>query len=41
MKNITINKEEEQFHYYMSEVGNTVSSTIPIVLYEFGELILV
>lgn len=26
--------EEEQFHYYMSEVGNTVSSTIPIVLYE-------
>ena len=26
--------EEEKFHYYMSEVGNTVSSTIPIVLYE-------
>ena len=26
--------EEEQFHYYMSEVGNTVSSTIPIVLCE-------
>ena len=25
---------EEKFHYYMSEVGNTVSSTIPIVLYE-------
>ncbi|EPE01265.1 3-oxoacyl-ACP synthase III family protein [Capnocytophaga sp. oral taxon 336] len=26
--------EEEQFHYYMSEVGNTVSATIPIVLCE-------
>ena len=26
--------EEEKFHYYMSEVGNTVSATIPIVLYE-------
>ena len=26
--------KEEKFHYYMSEVGNTVSSTIPIVLYE-------
>ena len=26
--------EEGQFHYYMSEVGNTVSATIPIVLYE-------
>ncbi len=26
--------EEENFYYYMSEVGNTVSSTIPIVLYE-------
>ena len=26
--------EENKFHYYMSEVGNTVSSTIPIVLYE-------
>ena len=25
---------EEKFHYYMSEVGNTVSSTVPIVLYE-------
>ena len=26
--------KEEKFHYYMSEVGNTVSSTIPIVLCE-------
>lgn len=26
--------KEEKFHYYMSEVGNTVSSTVPIVLYE-------
>lgn len=26
--------DEEKFHYYMSEVGNTVSATIPIVLYE-------
>ena len=26
--------EEGQFHYYMSEVGNTVSATIPIVLCE-------
>ena len=26
--------EEERFHYYMSEVGNTVSATIPIVLCE-------
>ena len=26
--------EEEKFHYYMSEVGNTVSATIPIVLCE-------
>lgn len=26
--------EEEKFYYYMSEVGNTVSSTIPIVLTE-------
>ena len=26
--------EEEQFHYYMSEVGNSVSATIPIVLCE-------
>ncbi|AVM56291.1 3-oxoacyl-ACP synthase III family protein [Capnocytophaga sp. oral taxon 864] len=26
--------EEELFHYYMSEVGNTVSATIPIVLCE-------
>lgn len=26
--------ENEKFHYFMSEVGNTVSSTIPIVLYE-------
>ena len=24
----------EKFYYYMSEVGNTVSSTVPIVLYE-------
>ena len=31
-KKLKIN--EEKFHYYMSEVGNTVSSTIPIVLYE-------
>lgn len=26
--------EEKHFFYYMEEVGNTVSSTIPIVLYE-------
>ena len=26
--------ESDKFHYYMSEVGNTVSSTIPIVLVE-------
>lgn len=26
--------EEDKFLYYMQEVGNTVSSTIPIVLYE-------
>ena len=26
--------EEDQFYYYMSEVGNTVSSTIPILLTE-------
>ena len=26
--------EEEQFHYHMSKVGNTVSATIPIVLCE-------
>jgi len=26
--------DENKFHYYMSEVGNTVSSTIPIVLVE-------
>lgn len=26
--------ESDNFHYYMSEVGNTVSSTIPIVLVE-------
>ena len=26
--------EEEKFYYYMSKVGNTVSSTIPIALYE-------
>ncbi len=26
--------ESDNFHYYMSEVGNTVSSTIPIVLSE-------
>ncbi len=26
--------DEKKFHYYMSEVGNTVSSTIPIVLVE-------
>lgn len=31
-KKLKIN--EEKFHYYMSEVGNTVSSTVPIVLYE-------
>ncbi len=29
-----LNINEEKFHYYMSEVGNTVSSTVPIVLYE-------
>ena len=31
-KKLKIN--EEKVHYYMSEVGNTVSSTVPIVLYE-------
>lgn len=25
---------EERFYYFMSNVGNTVSSTIPIALYE-------
>ena len=25
--------EEEKFYYYLEEVGNTVSSTIPIALY--------
>lgn len=30
--------EENKFFYYMSEVGNTVSSTIPIALYEAVKL---
>ena len=30
--------EEDKFFYYMSEVGNTVSSTIPIALYEAVKL---
>jgi 3-oxoacyl-[acyl-carrier-protein] synthase-3 len=29
-----INIPEEKFYYYMEKVGNTVSSTIPIALYE-------
>lgn len=26
--------DEEKFYYYLENVGNTVSSTIPIALYE-------
>jgi 3-oxoacyl-[acyl-carrier-protein] synthase-3 len=29
-----INIEEEKFYYFLNDVGNTVSSTIPIALYE-------